>query len=164
MTKNDLFQHKKRLFIANQFFCWKMSFLGNLIEYIIKLIYQSSNVWDEQMYHCIIFDLEWFLIRDYHYTGTSMYKVTWLSNMKPFERFSGWFCRFGTWFISSKTSHFWQKMINFSSPKYFCPKIVISKAKYPFFVSYFKSCIESVIFLLWLINSSRSFIFLVQNW
>ena len=93
LTENDLFQHKKR----------------NLIEYIIKLIYQSSNVWDEQMYHCIIFDLEWFLILDYHYTGTSMYKVTWLSNMKPFERFSGWFCRFGTWFISSKTSHFWQK-------------------------------------------------------
>ena len=44
--------------------------LWNLIEYIIKLIYQSSNVWYEQMYHCIIFDLEWFLIRDYYSTGT----------------------------------------------------------------------------------------------
>ena len=47
-----------------------LKFLWNLIEYIIKLIYQSSNVWYEQMYHCIIFDLEWFLIRDYYITGT----------------------------------------------------------------------------------------------
>ena len=52
--------------------------LWNLIEYIIKLIYQSSNVWYEQMYHCIIFDLEWFLIRDYYSTGTRYHDgATW---------------------------------------------------------------------------------------
>ena len=56
--------------ISCKIFCLKFSFLWNLIEYIIKLIYQSSNVWYEQMYHCIIFDLEWFLIRDYYITGT----------------------------------------------------------------------------------------------
>ena len=60
------------------FFFKKFSFLWNLIEYIIKLIYQSSNVWYEQMYHCIIFDLEWFLIRDYYSTGTRYHDgATW---------------------------------------------------------------------------------------